>query len=71
MAAIYIQCINLITVAKGISPLCHYHWQQSTWRQGFVIRYPFIKEIYYDYVPYGSTAARVSRLYVADGILYQ
>lgn len=64
VAAIYIQCINLITGGKGgiftVSLHCHYHWQQSTRRKGFVIRYAFIKEMYYDYMAYCSKTAGVS-----------
>lgn len=53
-----------------MSPTFHYHWQQSARREGFVIRYAFIKEIYYDYMAYCSEAAGVSQLRVVDGILY-
>lgn len=74
MAAIYIQWINLITGAKGdnfiVSPTCHYHWQQSARREVFVIRYAFIKDMYYDYMAYCTKTAGVSRLHVVDGILY-
>lgn len=64
--------MNLITGAKGgisvVSPTCHYRWQRSTQRDGFVIRYAFIKETYYDYMADCSITARVSRLGVVGSV---